>query len=122
MEQTHGTWGRRIITRQDSYSVTTILYLEPNKRCSWHNHNHSYNQFFVIEGELNVKTDIGPEGQINQTTLTEGQFFTVFPGVTHEFSTNGDRTIIEEIAYVEFDKNDINRKELGGDTSYDGSK
>lgn len=115
MQQTHGTWGRRVITRKDKYSVTTILYLEPNKRCSWHFHNHSYNQFFVIEGELVVTTDIGPDGQENFTTLTDGQFFTVQPGVTHEFATNGKRTIIEEIAYVEFSSEDIQREKLGGD-------
>ena len=115
MQQTHGTWGRRVVTRSDSYSVTTILYLDPNKRCSWHYHNHSYNQFYVISGILEVKTDIGPDEQRNFTTITQGQSFTVPPNVTHEFRTKGEPTIVEEIAYVEFDKNDIHRKMLGGD-------
>ena len=118
MEQTHGTWGRRIVTREDCHSVTTILYLKPNKRCSWHKHSHAYNQFFVISGELTVKTDIGSREepqQRNFTTLQAGQFFTVQPGVTHEFRTGAIETVIEEIAYVEFNKHDIHRKLLGGD-------
>ena len=115
MLQTHGTWGRRVVTRQDDYSITTILYLDPNKRCSWHYHNHSYNQFYVISGILEIKTDIGPDNQRNFTTITAGQSFTVPPKVTHEFRTKGEKTVVEEIAYVEFDKNDIHREMLGGD-------
>ena len=64
---------------------------------------------------MTVATDIGPKGQVNVTTLSEGQFFTVEPGPNHEFRTGDQRTIIEEIAYVEYDASDINRQELGGD-------
>ena len=114
-EQHHGTWGRRIITRKDKYAVTTILYLDPNKRCSWHSHKHQFNQFFVIDGKLEIKTDIGPDNQRNYTTITSGQSFTVPPGVVHEFRTKDKFTIVEEIAYVQIDSNDIDRKLLGGD-------
>ena len=113
--QYHGTWGRRVITRQDPYTLTTILYLLPHKRCSWHSHKHVFNQFFVISGKLEVKTDIGPNGQRNYTTITDGQTFTVPPGVTHEFRTLDRDTIVEEIAYEEFDPHDNDRKQLGGD-------
>lgn len=118
MEQTHGTWGRRVVTRRDCYTEVAILYLKPNKRCSWHYHKHKYNQFYVIQGELTIKTDIGPDNQENFTTIKAGQFFTVPPEVTHEFSTGGkflQDTIIEEIAYVKIDDADIYRKRLGGD-------
>jgi len=115
MLHTHGTWGRRIVTRQDPYSLTTILYLDPNKRCSWHSHKRAYNQFFVISGILEIKTNIGPGTQRNFTTITEGQSFTVAPGVTHEFRTKNVPTVIEEIAYVEYDSTDIFRELLGGD-------
>ncbi len=37
------------------------------------------------------------------------------PGVVHEFRTGEKPTIIEEIAYVEYNKHDIERKLLGGD-------
>jgi mannose-6-phosphate isomerase-like protein (cupin superfamily) len=89
MLHTHGTWGERVVTRETPYGLTTILFLDPNKRCSWHKHKHSFNQFYVISGVLEIKTDIGPDEQINIT--------------------------VEEIAYVEYDKTDIDREALGGD-------
>jgi D-lyxose ketol-isomerase len=64
---------------------------------------------------LEIKTDIGPGDQRNFTTITEGQFFTVQPGVMHEFRTKGEKTIVEEVAYVEYDHTDIHREQLGGD-------
>ena len=115
MMQTHGTWGRRVVTRQTPYSITTILYLDPKKRCSWHYHKHAYNQFYVISGMLEIKTDIGPDSQRNYTTITDGQSFTVQPGVTHEFRTKDVPTIVEEIAWVEYDHTDIFRELIGGD-------
>jgi mannose-6-phosphate isomerase-like protein (cupin superfamily) len=113
--QTHGTWGRRVVTWQDDSKLVAILYLNPKKRCSWHKHAHSYNQFFVISGELVVKTDIGPDNQRNYTKITAGQNFCVGPGVYHEFRTGDKEAIIEEIAYVKYDASDICRNELGGD-------
>jgi len=115
MLHTHGTWGRRIVTRKTPYSLTTILYLDPNKRCSWHSHKHAYNQFYVISGILEIKTDIGPGDQRNFTTITAGQSFTVSPGAKHEFRTKHVDTVVEEIAYVEYDHTDIHREQLGGD-------
>lgn len=64
---------------------------------------------------LEIKTDIGPGEQRNFTTITQGQSFTVPPKVTHEFRTKELPTIIEEIAYVEYDKTDIFREMIGGD-------
>ena len=115
MLHTHGTWGRRIVTRKTPYTLTTILYLDPHKRCSWHYHKYAYNQFYVISGILEIKTDIGPDNQRNFTTITAGQCFTVAPGVKHEFRTKGEKTVVEEIAYVKYDSSDIFREQLGGD-------
>jgi mannose-6-phosphate isomerase-like protein (cupin superfamily) len=115
MDIQHGTWGERIRTYRTDNALITILYLKPNKRCSWHFHNTQYNQFFVIKGTLGVKTDVGPNNQRNLTKITERQSFTVRPGITHEFQTYDEPTIIEEVAYVKYDESDIHRKQLGGD-------
>jgi mannose-6-phosphate isomerase-like protein (cupin superfamily) len=120
MQQGHGTWGRRWVTRITDTSCTAILYLKPGKRCSWHSHKYSFNQFFVVLGELWVKTDIGPDNQRNVTRIGPEQSFTVPPGVTHEFRTGQVETVIEEISYVEYDKHDIDRKLLGGNISEPG--
>ena len=115
MRQTHGTWGRRIVTWKDDVKLIAILYLNPLKRCSWHRHKHATNQFYVISGELTIKTDIGPDGQLNFTKLLEGQSFEVGHGVYHEFITGKEPAIIEEIAFVKYDEADIERESLGGD-------
>lgn len=110
MENTHGTWGRRIRIFQDDHTLTTVLYLEPNKRCSWHYHNTRTDQFFVISGKMGVKTD-----KKYTTILTEGQSFTVEPGVKHEFQTYDKEAVVIEISYTKYDDSDIHRIEDGGD-------
>ena len=119
METTHGTWGIRTRTFKADSLLVTILLLVPKKKCSWHSHQSTYNQFYVIKGKLGVKTDVGPEGQCQTINITPGQSFTVPPGVTHQFMTYKLPTIVEEIAYVKYSEGDIDRKELGGD--YNGN-
>ena len=109
MSATHGTWGDRHRTFDWDGGLTTILFLEPNQRCSYHMHKQAFNRFFVISGCLGVKTDKG-----YVTKLGPRQAFEVEPGVQHEFQTYDEPTIIEEIAYVKYDVNDIFRSQLGG--------
>lgn len=109
MNNSHGSWGERIRTFEWDGGIVTILSLEPNQRCSWHKHVTAYNQFYVISGVLGVKTDKG-----YTTKLNPGQSFTVEPGVYHEFQTYEEHAVIEEIAFVTYDVNDIQRESLGG--------
>ena len=115
MEATHGTWGNRIKTFQWDGGLVTILYLEPNQRCSWHVHKAQYNQFFCIEGKVGIKTDKG-----HITWLGPKHVFTVEPGVQHEFRTDEEGALIQEVAYVKYDENDIDRKLIGGPMGYAG--
>lgn len=109
MEQTHGSWGNRLRTFQWDGGIVTLLYLQSNKRCSWHKHLTSYNKFTCISGKVVIKTDKG-----YSTTLTEKQEFTVEPGVMHEFQTLDEPAIVEEIAYTKYTEYDIQRERLGG--------
>jgi mannose-6-phosphate isomerase-like protein (cupin superfamily) len=109
IQATHGTWGERVITFKWDGGISTILYLLPNQRCSWHSHKASWNQFFVVSGLLGVKTDKG-----HTSVLKPRQSFTVEPSVKHEFQTYDQPAVIEEIAYVQYDPNDIERGALGG--------
>lgn len=110
MENTHGTWGNRTRTFQWDGGLVTILRLEPNRRCSWHSHKMTYNQFTCIQGLVGIKTEKG-----YVTKLGPDQTFTVEPGVLHEFQTYEKAAIVEEIAYVKYDEHDIDRKKLGGE-------
>ncbi len=109
MNTTHGVWGTRTRTFEWDGGIVTILFLEPMKCCSWHLHKTAYNHFYVISGELQVRTDKG-----YVTTLKVGQSFTVEPRVKHQFITGETPTIIEEIAYVKYNEYDIDRETIGG--------
>jgi mannose-6-phosphate isomerase-like protein (cupin superfamily) len=107
--QTHGSWGERLRTFRWGGGLVTILYLRPNQRCSWHHHVATYNQFTCISGIVGIKTDKG-----YVTKLYPKQTFTVEPGVAHEFQTYKQGAVVEEVAYVLYDEQDINREALGG--------
>ena len=109
MEQTHGSWGNRTRIFDWDGGLVTYLDLVPNQRCSWHFHKHTFNKFYVIDGVLFVKTD---KGYI--TELTKGQSFTVEPEVKHEFQTHDVGARVVEVAWVEYDYDDIFRQTLGG--------
>jgi quercetin dioxygenase-like cupin family protein len=89
--------------------LVTYLNLIPKQRCSWHKHKHLFNQFFVVEGELGVKTDKG-----YTSILKQGENFTVEPGVKHEFQTYDQPAKVIEIAFVKRLGEDIQRDALGG--------
>jgi quercetin dioxygenase-like cupin family protein len=114
MEQLHGIWGNRLKTFQWDGGLVTLLFLEPKKRCSWHKHERTFNQFTCIKGKFGIKTDKG-----YTTILTKKQTFTVEPAVFHEFQTYDEPAIIEEIAYIKYEEHDIIREKLGGDLSED---
>ena len=107
-ERIYKTWGTREKLHQDDLSETYILDLNPNQRCSYHNHDAKSNFFYVIDGALTVKTEWG------KVDLGAGESFTVHPPDMHEFSTGTERTTIIEIAYVKLRPDDINRETIGG--------
>ena len=106
---THGTWGERLRTFEWDGGIATLLFLEPNQRCSWHSHETIYNRFTCISGILGIKTDKG-----YTTKITSKQMFEVEPGIRHEFQTYDEPVIVEEIAYVKYNEHDIDRKSAGG--------
>lgn len=112
MKQYHGSWGNRLVTYEDQYKLVTILFLDPLQRCSWHYHDHSFNQFVCITGKVGIKTANG-----YTTILEPKQIFIVPPGIKHEFQTYEDGAIVEEISFVQYNPHDINREVVGGPLS-----
>ena len=108
MERTHKSWGEKWNLFQNDLCEVSILYLQPMNRCSWHTHQTKYNQFFVVEGELFIKTETGI------AKVCKNQTFTTRPGEFHEFRTGGIPAVIQEIMYVKYDPEDIQRKTIGG--------
>ena len=108
MERTLKTWGQKWAVFQNDLCEVSILYLQPNQRCSWHTHQTKFNQFFVIEGQINIKHEWGI------AHVGKGQIFTTRPGEWHEFQTMDTPAVIQEIMYVKYDPEDIQREKLGG--------
>ena len=108
MERTYKTWGEKWTLFQNDLSEVSLLYLKANQRCSWHTHDQKYNQFFVIEGQITIKTEWG------NAVVEKGQIFTTRPGEWHEFQTNNEDSIVQEIMYVQYSPEDIKRDKLGG--------
>lgn len=108
MERSHKSWGEKWNLFQNDLCEVSILYLQPNQRCSWHKHTAKYNQFFVIEGTIYVKTESGT------AEVGKNQIFTTNPGEYHEFQTHKQAAIIQEIMFVRYDPEDIQRETIGG--------
>lgn len=109
MERTRKTWGEKHNIFENSLCETSVLHLEPWKRCSWHRHQAKYNLFYVLSGKLIIKLEGG------SADVLPGQIFTTSPGEWHEFQTNSEGAVIIEVMYVEYDSGDIERETIGGD-------
>jgi len=108
MERTIKTWGYKSNIFSNHLCEVSILDLVPYQRCSYHYHKSKWNLFYVIEGQLFIKTDTGI-GEVNS-----GEVFTIRPGEFHEFQTSKEPCKAIEIMYVMYDSEDIEREELGG--------
>ena len=106
MERTQKVWGERWLLRQDATHAVSYLKLKKDTRCSWHFHAQKFNLFVALHGKVGIKTEHG------EIVLTEGQEFTVQPGLWHEFRVYENSEMIEEM-FVSYDESDITRKELG---------
>lgn len=108
MERTRKSWGIKNNLFQNDLCEVSILELEANQRCSWHSHRTKFNQFYVIKGLLYIKLEDGV------TEVKPGQIFTTSPGEMHEFQTHELPALIQEIMYVRYDPEDIDREQIGG--------
>lgn len=108
MERTHKSWGEKWNIFINGSSEVSVLELQPHRRCSWHRHQAKYNLFFVLSGELWIKTSEG------LAAVGEKQFFTTRPGEWHEFQTHEQPATIVEVMYVQYEAEDIERETAGG--------
>jgi mannose-6-phosphate isomerase-like protein (cupin superfamily) len=108
MERTYKTWGEKWLIFKNDLCEVSVLYLKPQQRCSWHRHKSKFNLFFVIEGMIVIKTEWG------LANVDPGQIFTTSPGEWHEFQTRDCCATVIEVMFVQYDSEDIERKEIGG--------
>ena len=90
-------------------SKEDLLRINKGFQCSYHHHKLKRNFFYVLEGELKVKHDMG------ETVLGKEEFLEVSPPNKHQFVGMTDVLAIE-IVYVKLEDalDDIIREESGG--------
>ena len=81
--------------------------------CSKHKHDHKYNMFFVEKGRLEINVWKNDYDLIDKTVVGPQQTCIVSPQEYHLFRCIED-TIAFEIYWVEIDKKDIIRDNVGG--------
>lgn len=108
MERTRKSWGIKNQIFRNDLNEISLLELEPNQRCSWHDHQTKFNRFYVISGVLYIKLEDGT------TEVKPGQIFTTVPGEMHEFQTHELPALVIEVMYVKYDDADIRRESIGG--------
>jgi mannose-6-phosphate isomerase-like protein (cupin superfamily) len=108
MRVLHKSWGVKTELFKNDLCEVSVLSLNPGQRCSWHRHRSKWNQFYVLEGSIAIKTEDG------ETVVRKGQVFTTNPLQWHEFQTPDGPALVQEIMYVKYECEDIERTVKGG--------
>jgi len=97
-------WNDELL-RTDFFSLN-ILHIVPGGECSYHEHTHNYNLFYIVSGKVLIHTEVG------DIELEAGQNFLIHPGTKHQFKGLEDSKVVEFV-YVQFDSSDILRSTIG---------
>jgi len=94
--------------------VVSVNHLKIKKGgfCSEHLHNRKSNMFFIVNGNLLIRT-WKAEGIVDEIVIWPGESTTIEPGVYHQFRAQTDVECFE-IYDVELKGNDIERRTTGG--------
>jgi quercetin dioxygenase-like cupin family protein len=107
-------WGFTTQVLQTQFCEVHALEIIPNAYCSKHKHNHKYNLFYVISGELIIKVWKGDQGLVDETLLQKGEWTIVKPGDYHQFETRSEGCECLEVYFPEGISEDIVRETVGG--------
>lgn len=89
-------WGfEKWIVNKEEY-CGKLLYFVKGKRCSWHFHKLKDEVFYIQSGRILVKHSEEDElASAQQTTLTAGDNFHVYPGLRHQMIALEDTELFE---------------------------
>jgi len=99
-------WGTNDEIYSNDLCSVNILRVKKGGTCSYHSHKAKHNVFYVISGQLKIKTDKG------DSVLSQGHSFTVFAGTKHQFQAL-EETICIEVMFVKYSHDDIDRESVG---------
>ena len=107
MEKTKKVWGTKTNIYRDDLSEVSVLELKKDTTCSYHFHHGKWNLFYLLKGEVGIRTEWGVY------ILRPGETFTTRPLEKHRFEVYEDSLMIE-VMYVKYTESDIIRDDLGG--------
>jgi len=88
------------------------LFIKAGGFCSKHHHVSKFNMFYVVSGQLRIKT-WKSYALIDETILSAGQSTVQAPGENHQFEALTDVRCLE-IYWAELNHDDIVRENVGG--------
>lgn len=102
-------WGTDEKAFENECVEVHILRVKKGYGCSLHTHRLKRNYFYIIEGELKIRHDLG------ESILNEGEFLEIKPPNTHRFIAMTD-VLALEIVFVKIEdyREDISRRTQGG--------
>jgi quercetin dioxygenase-like cupin family protein len=106
-------WGTTRPVLQKPHIEVHELRIKAGHFCSEHVHRSKFNMFYVIEGELVIKTWKNDYDLIDETILLAGQSTIQRPGEKHQFLAVTNVHCLE-IYWAELDPHDIVRSNVGG--------
>jgi mannose-6-phosphate isomerase-like protein (cupin superfamily) len=108
-------WGKTECLLQNSFVEFHRIDINQGTQCSMHKHEHKWNAFYVVSGELDIEVRKNNYDLTDTTKLMDGDFTTVTPGEYHRFVAHTD-VVAFEIYYPEGLTEDIVRESVGGQT------
>ena len=107
-------WGQtELILKTSMIEVHRIMVL-PDMQCSTHMHEHKWNGFYCLEGNIDIIVQKKDYDLTDITSLSHGVFTAVKPGEFHKFRTGDTYASVLEIYWLEGISEDIIRQNCGG--------
>ena len=102
-------WGTDEKAFENDNIEVHVLRIRKGYGCSLHDHRLKRNFFYVIDGELKIRHDLG------ESILNKGESLEIKPPNTHRFIAMADALVIE-IVHIKMEdyRDDINRLKSGG--------
>ena len=107
-------WGATQILLQRPTIEMHRMTIAPNTRCSMHKHNHKWNAFLCLSGELTIVVRKNDYNLTDKTVLKPGEMMEVAPGEFHRFESGEQPVDALELYYLEPLSDDIVREDCGG--------
>lgn len=103
-------WGSSIEIHNNKISRTTVLRIKKGGTCSLHFHQHRYNAFYVVSGEVVIRWSPSSNSKNRfELYLRPGNDPTFLaPGEIHEFAAIEDSVVVE-VDYADATDGDIVR-------------